>query len=131
MVFNLIEHCITGNLRKANEAVIYLTEEGVQPVMVNGLFAWFFKAISRIKLSTNQPNSNIFLKLRLFGNSQNLASHAVKNLSAKQVKACLNKIQEIDQISKGLKIGDPWLEINRFSMGVAKMMNKGSNLKNG
>lgn len=129
--FNLIEHCITGNLRKANEAVIYLTEEGVQPVMVNGLFAWFFKAISRIKLSTNQPNSNIFLKLRLFGNSQNLASHAVKNLSAKQVKACLNKIQEIDQISKGLKIGDPWLEINRFSMGVAKMMNKGSNLKNG
>jgi hypothetical protein len=47
------------------------------------------------------------------------------------VKACLNKIQEIDQISKGLKIGDPWLEINRFSMGVAKMMNKGSNLKNG
>jgi len=28
-------------------------------------------------------------------------------------------------------MGDPWLEINRFSMGIAKMTNRGINLKNG
>ena len=130
--FNFIEHCINGDMKKTNEAAQYLKEEGVQPLMINGLFAWFFKAVSRIKLSSNQSiNSNVLMKLRIFGASQNLASQTIRSLTAKQVVACLNKIQEIDQIGKGIKMGDPWLEINRFSMGIAKMMNRGINLKNG
>jgi len=130
--FNFIEHCINGDMKKTNEAALYLREEGVQPLMINGLFAWFFKAVSRIKLSSNQSiNINILMKLRIFGASQNLASQTIRSLTAKQVIACLNKIQEIDQIGKGIKMGDPWLEINRFSMGIAKMMSRGINLKNG
>ena len=130
--FNFIEHCINGDIKKTNEAAQYLREEGVQPLMINGLFAWFFKAVSRIKLSSNQSiNTNVLMKLRIFGTSQNLASQTIRSLTAKQVVACLNKIQEIDQIGKGIKMGDPWLEINRFSMGIAKMMNRGINLKNG
>jgi DNA polymerase III subunit delta len=130
--FNFIEYCINGNMKKTNEAALYLREEGVQPLMINGLFAWFFKAVSRIKLSSNQSiNTTILMKLRIFGASQNLASRTIRSLNAKQVEACLNKIQEIDQIGKGIKMGDPWLEINRFSMGIAKMMNRGINLKNG
>lgn len=130
--FNFIEHCINGDMKKTNEAARYLREEGVQPLMINGLFAWFFKAVSRIKLSKNQSaNTNVLMKLRIFGTSQNLASKTIRSLTAKQVVACLNKIQEIDQIGKGIKMGDSWLEINRFSMGIAKMMNRGTNLKNG
>ena len=130
--FNFIEYCINGDIKKTNEAALYLKEEGVQPLMINGLFAWFFKAVSRIKLSSNQSiNTNVFMKLRIFGTSQNLASQTIRSLTTKQVVACLNKIQEIDQIGKGIKMGDPWLEINRFSMGIAKMMNRGINLKNG
>ena len=130
--FNFIEHCINGDMKKTNEAALYLKEEGVQPLMINGLFAWFFKAVSRIKLSSNQSiNTNVLMKLRIFGTSQNLASQTIRSLTSKQVVACLNKIQEIDQIGKGIKMGDPWLEINRFSMGIAKMMNRGINLKNG
>ena len=130
--FNFIEYCINGDMNKTNEAAQYLKEEGVQPLMINGLFAWLFKAVSRIKLSSNQSiNTNVLMKLRIFGTSQNLASQTIRSLTAKQVVACLNKIQEIDQIGKGIKMGDPWLEINRFSMGIAKMMNRGINLKNG
>ena len=130
--FNFIEHCINGDMKRTNEAAQYLKEEGVQPLMINGLFAWFFKAVSRIKLSSNQSiNTNVLMKLRIFGTSQNLASQTIRSLTTKQVVACLNKIQEIDQIGKGIKMGDPWLEINRFSMGIAKMMNRGINLKNG
>ena len=130
--FNFIEHCINGDMKKTNEAAVYLREEGVQPLMINGLFAWFFKAVSRIKLSSKQSiNTTILMKLRIFGTSQNLATQTIRSLTAKQVVACLNKIQEIDQIGKGIKMGDPWLEINRFSMGIAKMMNRGINLKNG
>ena len=130
--FNFIEHCINGDMKKTNEAAVYLREEGVQPLMINGLFAWFFKAVSRIKLSSKQSiNTTILMKLRIFGASQNLATQTIRSLTAKQVVACLNKIQEIDQIGKGIKMGDPWLEINRFSMGIAKMMNRGTNLKNG
>ena len=90
------------------KAALYLKEEGVQPLMINGLFAWFFKAVSRIKLSSNQSiNSNVLMKLRIFGASQNLASQTIRSLTAKQVEACLNKIQEIDQIGKGYQNGRP------------------------
>ena len=66
--FNFIEHCINGDMKKTNEAALYLKEEGVQPLMINGLFAWFFKAVSRIKLSSNQSiNTNVLMKLRIFG----------------------------------------------------------------
>ena len=130
--FNFIEYCINGDIKKTNEAALYLEEEGVQPLMINGLFAWFFKAVSRIKLSNDQSiNSNILNKLRVFGAFQNLALQTIRSLSIKQIEACLNKIQEIDQIGKGIKMGDTWLEMNRFSIGIAKMMNKGLNLKNG
>ncbi|MGE4597218.1 MAG: DNA polymerase III subunit delta, partial [Methylophilaceae bacterium] len=65
-------------------------------------------------------------KLRIFGNSQTLVLNALKGLSASQINASLNKIKEIDLICKGILVGEPWLELNRFSFGIARIMNKKS-----
>ena len=91
--------------------------------MINGLYAWIFKAIANIKISKNgQYTQNDFLKLRIFGPSQNLVINCVNNLSVKQIEASLNKIRDIDLICKGLITGSPWLELNRFVIGLSRIL---------
>ena len=65
-------------------------------------------------------------ELRIFGSSQGLVRNSINKLSSKQIEASLIKIKEIDLICKGLKIGDPWLEINRFAFGISRLFNKKS-----
>ncbi|MGE4596423.1 MAG: DNA polymerase III subunit delta [Methylophilaceae bacterium] len=125
--FQLLEYCIKGQLDKVILAIKYLQEEATEPLLLNGLFAWIFRAISKLKFSPNIiPNNQNLIKLRIFGNSQTLVLNALKGLSASQINASLNKIKEIDLICKGILVGEPWLELNRFSFGIARIMNKKS-----
>jgi DNA polymerase-3 subunit delta len=123
--FQLLEYCINGEIEKTILAANYLEEELTQPLIINGLFSWFFRSISKIKFSKNlTPNYNTFKELRIYGNSQKLAIKATKYLNEKQIEASINKIKDIDLISKGFFVGDPWLELNRFSLGIARIINK-------
>ena len=89
------------------------------------MFSWIFTAISKIKFSMDSSVTNSKLvELRIFGTTQELVRAALIKLSSKQVEASLIKIKEIDLICKGLRIGDPWLEINRFVFGISRLFNK-------
>ena len=123
--FKLIEFCLKGKISETHKAITHLKEEGIEPLMINGLYAWIFKAIANIKISKNgQYTQNDFLKLRIFGPSQNLVINCISNLSVKQIEASLNKISDIDLICKGLLIGNPWLELNRFVIGLSRILSK-------
>ena len=123
--FKLIEFSLKGKISETYKAITHLEEEGIEPLMINGLYAWIFRAISNIKISKEgQYTHNDFIKLRIFGPSQNLVINCVKNLSVKQVEASLNKIRDIDLICKGLLLGNPWLELNRFVTGIARILCK-------
>ena len=125
--FELLNFCMTGNSKKTAQALIYFEEEGIEPVMLNGLFSWIFNAISKLKFSLNEPITNKkLMELRIFGSSQELVSKAIKKLSKKQIEASLLKIKEIDLICKGLRTGDPWLELNRFAFGISRLFDKKS-----
>ncbi len=123
--FKLIEFCLKGKISETHKAITHLEEEGIEPLMINGLYAWIFRAIANIKISKDgQYTQNDFLKLRIFGPSQSLVINCVNNLSVKQVEASLNKIRDIDLICKGLLIGNPWLELNRFIIGLSRILSK-------
>jgi len=123
--FKLIEFCLKGKISETHKAVTHLQEEGVEPLMINGLCAWIFRAIANIKISKEgQYTQNDFLRLRIFGPSQNLVINCINNLSVKQIEASLNKIRDIDLICKGFLIGDPWLELNRFVIGLSRILSK-------
>jgi DNA polymerase-3 subunit delta len=103
----------------------YFEEEGIEPLILNGMFSWVFTAISKLKFSSDSPVTNSkLIELRIFGTTQELVRSSLAKLSSKQVEASLNKIKEIDLICKGLRIGDPWLEINRFVFGISRLFNK-------
>ena len=123
--FKLIEFCLRGKISETHKAITHLEEEGIEPLMINGLYAWIFRAIANIKISKDgQYTQNDFLKLRIFGTSQNLVINCISNLSVKQIEASLNKIRDIDLICKGLLIGNPWLELNRFVIGLSRILSK-------
>jgi DNA polymerase-3 subunit delta len=123
--FNLLDYCMTGKINKTAQALLYFEEEGMEPLILNGMFSWVFTAIYKLKFSTNTSVTNSkLIELRIFGTTQDLVRSSLNKLSSKQVEASLTKIKEIDLICKGLRTGDPWLEINRFAFGISRLFNK-------
>ena len=123
--FKLLDFCMSGQIQKTAQALAYFEEEGVEPLMLNGLFSWIFTAISRLKFSSDSSISNTkLMELRIFGGSQDLVRTSVKKLSFNQIEASLLKIKEIDLICKGINIGNPWLELDRFAIGISRLINK-------
>ena len=123
--FKLLDFCMSGQIQKTAQALAYFEEEGIEPLMLNGLFAWIFTAISKLKFSSDGSiSSTKLIELRIFGTSQDLVRTSVNKLSFNQIEACVLKIKEIDLICKGINIGSPWLELNRFAFGISRLINK-------
>ena len=107
--FKLLDYCMSGQIKKTAQALSYFEEEGIEPLMLNGMFSWVFTAISKLKFSSDGSVTNSkLIELRIFGTTQELVKTSLTRLSSKQVEASLIKIKEIDLICKGLLIGDPW-----------------------
>jgi len=123
--FQLLDLCFSGKISETYKVITHLEEQGTEPLMINGLYAWIFRAIANIKLNNaGQYSQNDFSHFRVFGQSQNLVIKGIKNLSHKQIYASINKIKEIDLICKGLTNGSSWIELSRFVMGLSRMFNK-------
>ena len=123
--FKLLDFCMTGQIKKTAQALSYFEEEGIEPLILNGLFSWVFTAISKLKFSPNDSVTNEkLIELRIFGTTQALVRTSLDKLTSNQVEASLIKIKEIDLICKGMCIGDSWLEINRFAFGISRLFNK-------
>ena len=64
------------------------------------------------------------MKMRIFGSSQMLVKSSLNTLSKRQIEKVLIRIKNIDLICKGIISGDPWLELNRLSFGLARILSK-------
>ena len=122
--FQLLELCINGETDKTLLAIKNLQQEAIYPIMINGIFAWFFRALIKLKYSSNSVSNSSFQKLRIFGNSQKLASKALLKLNVNEIERSLKKIKEIDFINKGLQEGDAWFELNAFCFRISRTMSK-------
>lgn len=120
--FKLLDYCTSGKVKETREIVTTLIDESFDPIMINGLLAWFFKPIIRMKFDGIEPTKNQLETYRIYGQSQENSKSICKHLSLKQIEACLKKIIEIDQISKGIKFGNPWSELEKFIMGLCRII---------
>jgi DNA polymerase-3 subunit delta len=126
--FNLINSCFSGNLSQTKKIINFLKEQNTDPILINGLLSWFFSPLLKLKTNKLPLTSDLLIKFRIFGDSQNLIRFAIKHLTIKQIEASFNKICEIDQIAKGIKYGDAWSEIDKFISGIAFIISKKKNL---
>ena len=126
--FNLINSCFSGNLSQTKKIINFLKEQTTDPILINGLLSWFFSPLLKLKINNRPLTSDLLIKFRIFGDSQNLIRIAIQHLTIKQIEASFNKICEIDQIAKGIKYGDAWSEIDKFISGIAFIISKKKNL---
>ena len=123
--FDLINASLLGNKKITINSLRCLYENGVDPLSVNSLFAWIFKAIAKFKAKNIiSPHYNEFMRMRIFGSSQVLVKNTLNTLSKNQIETILIRIKDIDLICKGLNKGDPWLELKRLSFGLSRIVNK-------
>jgi len=92
--------------------------------MMSGLLSWFFKPIVKMKIDNIELSSKKLLEHRVFGQSQENSKRLYKLLTVKQLEACLIRLIEIDLVSKGIRIGDAWNELEKFILGLARIIHR-------
>lgn len=120
--FQLGDAMLAGDAARTAKVLEGLKGEGVEPVALSGMLVWLLRAMLKVKSAQAQGMDLMvaFGQAKIWGDRQNLMRQALGRLSLKKLQAALLKMAEIDKINKGMAQGEPWLELSRLCMGLAK-----------
>jgi DNA polymerase-3 subunit delta len=126
-VFELTEYVLNGDQMKTISTLNFLKEEGQNPISITSSLSWLLKPMLEIKELNFKAQSleNHLTKSRIFGAKLLFAKKALPFFSLKHLRAAIQKLSEIDKITKGVSPGDPWLETSRLCLGLAKIASRG------
>ena len=125
--FELTEYVLNGDQMKTISTLNFLKEEGQNPISITSSLSWVLKPMLEIKELDfrGQSLENHLTKSRIFGDKLLFTKKALSFFSLKHLRAAIQKLSEIDKISKGVSPGDAWLEITRLCLGLAKIASRG------
>jgi DNA polymerase-3 subunit delta len=120
--FQLGDAILAGDATRTGRVLDGLRAEGVEPVALLGMLVWLLRGTLKVKTAQTQGMdlTAAFGQARIWGDRQNLMRQALGRLSLKRLQAALLKMAEIDKINKGLAQGEPWLELSRLCLGLAR-----------
>jgi DNA polymerase III subunit delta len=124
--FQLGEAVLLGDSERTIRILHGLQEEGEQAVAVMNPLIWLIRPLLRLKLAQSRGENlqSAMTSARVFGDRQSIMKRALDRLNLRQIEASLQKLTEIDRISKGVMQGDAWLEISRLCFGLARIKPK-------
>ena len=125
--FELTEYVLNGDQMKTISTLNFLKEEGQNPISITNSLSWVLKPMLEIKELDfrGQSLENHLTKSRIFGDKLLFTKKALSFFSLKHLRAAIQKLSEIDKISKGVSPGDAWLETTRLCLGLAKIASRG------
>lgn len=125
--FELTEYVLNGDQMKTLSTLKFLKEEGQNPIGITSSLSWVLKPMLEIKELEfkGQSLESHLTKSRIFGDKLMFVKKALSFFSVKHLRAAIQKLSEIDKISKGVSPGDPWLETMRLCLGLAKISSRG------
>ncbi|MEY4454084.1 MAG: hypothetical protein RI951_678 [Pseudomonadota bacterium] len=125
--FELTEYVLNGDQLKTISTLNFLKEEGQNPISITSSLSWVLKPMLEIKELDfrGQSLENHLTKSRIFGDKLLFTKKALSFFSLKHLRAAIQKLSEIDKISKGVSPGDAWLETTRLCLGLAKIASRG------
>ena len=125
--FELTEYVLNGDQMKSLSTLNFLKEEGQNPISITSSLSWVLKPMLEIKELDfkGQSLENHLIKSRIFGDKLVFAKKALSFFSLKHLRVAIQKLSEIDKISKGVSPGDAWLETTRLCLGLAKIASRG------
>lgn len=121
--FQLGDAMLAGDASRTSRVLDGLKAEGVEPVALLGVLMWLLRGALKVKMAQAQGMDlmSAFGQAKIWGDRQNVMRQALTRLSLKLLQATLLKAAEIDKINKGLVTGEPWLELSRLCLGVARV----------
>ena len=124
--YELTDYVLNGDQMKTLLTLNFLKEEGQNPISITSSLSWVLKPMLEIKELDfkGQSLENHLTKSRIFGNKLIFTKKAMSFFSLKHLRAAIQKLSEIDKISKGVSPGDAWLEIMRLCLGLAKIASR-------
>ncbi|MFM1825319.1 MAG: hypothetical protein RI888_906 [Pseudomonadota bacterium] len=125
--FELTEYVLNGDQMRTIATLNFLKEEGQNPISITSSLSWVLKPMLEIKELDfrGQSLENHLTKSRIFGDKLLFTKKALSFFSLKHLRAAIQKLSEIDKISKGVSPGDAWLETSRLCLGLAKIVSRG------
>ncbi len=125
--FELTEYILNGDQMKTLSTLNFLKEEGQNPINITNSLSWVIKPMLEIKELDfkSQFVESHLTRSRIFGDRLIYIKKALSFLSIKHLRAAIQKLSEIDKISKGVLSGDAWLETMRLCLGLAKIVSRG------
>lgn len=120
--FQLGDAMLAGDSARTAKVLDGLKAEGVAPVALLGTLIWLLRSVLKVKTAQAQGMDLMaaFGQAKVWGDRQNLMRQALGRLSLKKLQAALLKMAEIDKINKGMAQGEPWLELSRLCLGLAR-----------
>jgi DNA polymerase-3 subunit delta len=119
----LSEAIFNGDIARTSRMLNGLQEEGVAAIAVMNPLIWTLRPVLKVKQAEAQGMSQqtALAQAKLFGDRQQLAKRALSRYTLRQLQAALLKLADIDKMVKGILQGDPWLELDRLSIGLARI----------
>ncbi len=120
--FQLGDAMLAGDSGRTAKMLDGLKAEGIAPVALLGTLVWLLRSALKVKLAQAQGMDlmSAFGQARIWGERQNLMRQALGRLSLRKLQAALIRMAEIDKINKGMAPGEPWLELSRLCLGLAR-----------
>jgi len=124
--FELSEYVLSGDQKKTVSTLNFLKEEGQSPISVTSSLSWALKPMLEVKELDfkSQSLDSHLTKSRIFGDKLMRVKKSLSLFSIKHLRAAIQKLSEIDKISKGISPGDAWLETSRLCLGLAKIASR-------
>ena len=124
--FQLGDAILAGDTERAARVLDGLRAEGVQPLALLGMLAWLLRGVTRVKAAEvrGENMANAMQQAKIWGDRQALVKRALNHLELRHLYAAMQKMADIDKIAKGVAQGEPWLELGRLALGLARMGKK-------
>jgi len=124
--FELSEYVLSGDQKKTVSTLNFLKDEGQSPISVTSSLSWVLKPMLEVKELDfkSQSLDSHLTKSRIFGDKLMRVKKSLSLFSIKHLRAAIQKLSEIDKISKGISPGDAWLETSRLCLGLAKIASR-------
>ncbi|NQZ29780.1 MAG: DNA polymerase III subunit delta [Oceanospirillaceae bacterium] len=127
-VFALMDAIIFGQSERSLKILQVLRQEAIEPTIILWAISREIRLLHDLKTGLDQGQSyeSLCSKLRVWGKKKQSLKQAAMRQDYDQLEAMLRQCASVDQIIKGMKIGDHWLHITDITLSLS-----GSHLKLG
>ena len=119
-VFELVDMACSGELVRAIRILKGLQREGIEPVVIVWSIAREIRTMSRIagEIAAGGSPSDVYRQNGVWRSREAIVSSAIKRIGADGCYNLLRQVGDLDQLVKGQRQGDVWLELERLIVAL-------------